>query len=178
MANIGEEFGAIPVKDEDIGAEFGAVRVTEPAPTPKTRPVEAAQASISKAFGAPEAEEPGVLSNLASATGDFLARQAAGGLAGFTAGLPFGVGPSVIGALTPDVSTEEVEQGVAEARARAPIAYGVGEFGTELATTFLPGAGLGSKLVTKAAPYTRGLSPALKRAAEAVIKGVGLGTVT
>jgi hypothetical protein len=178
MANIGEEFGAIPVKDEDIGAEFGAVRVTEPTPAPKARPVEAAQASISKAFGAPEAEEPGVLSNLASATGDFLARQAAGGLAGFTAGLPFGVGPSVVGALTPGVSTEEVEQGVAEARARAPIAYGVGEFGTELATTFLPGAGLGSKLVTKAAPYTRGLSPALKRATEAVIKGVGLGGVT
>lgn len=31
MANIGEEFGAVPVKeDEDIGAEFGAVRVQEP----------------------------------------------------------------------------------------------------------------------------------------------------
>jgi hypothetical protein len=171
MANIGDEFGAVPVKDDDIGAEFGAVRVKEPeAPAP----IQAAQTSISQAFNAPAAGKGGLLSDV----GDYLGEAVAGFGSGVVAGVPFGLGPSIVGALTPGETTEDVERSIAEARKKSPIAFGAGSFGAEL-PTFLTGAAAGEKLAEKAAPAAaRYLSPGLRKAGEYLLKGVGLGGVT
>ncbi len=165
-------FGAIDA-EEDLpeAPRFGAIDAEEPA---APAPVQAAQTSISQAFNAPASGKRGPLDDI----GDYLGEAAGGALAGFTAGLPFGVGPSIVGALTPGETTEDVERDIAEARKKSPIAYGVGEFGTEMATTFLPGAGLGSKLVTKAGPALTRLTPGLRKAGEYLLKGAGLGGVT
>jgi len=171
MANIGDEFGAVPVKDDNIGAEFGAVRVKEPeAPAP----IQAAQNSISQAFNAPAAGKGGLLSDV----GDYLGEAAAGFGSGVVAGVPFGLGPSIVGALSPSQTTEDVEKDIEAARKKSPIMFGAGEFGAEL-PAFLTGAGAGEKLAEKAAiPLARFASPSLRKAGELLYKGLGLGGVT
>jgi hypothetical protein len=156
--------------DEDPFAKYGA-KADEPS-TPA--PIQAAQTSISQAFNAPAAGKGGLLSDV----GDYLGEAAAGFGSGVVAGVPFGLGPSIVGALTPGETTEDVERTIAENRKKSPIMFGAGSFGAEL-PTFLTGAAAGEKLAEKAAPAAaRYLSPGLRKAGEYLLKGVGLGGVT
>ncbi len=133
-------------------------------------PAQAAQESLAKAFGTPAPSEKesrgGLVNYLGEAVGGFGA--------GVVAGVPFGLGPSIVGALTPGETTEDVERSIAEARKKSPVAFGAGEFGAEL-PTFLTGSAAGAKLATKAAPV---VSPTLRKAYELLLKGAGLGAVT
>lgn len=176
MADIGDEFGAVPVKEEDdIGAEFGAVRVKSPAHLPVTLPAAQAQASIQKALGTTPAKGPGLLERAGTAALQTVADIGTGAISG----IPFGLGPTLVGAL-PGTSKEEAELAIAEARKRAPIAFGVGEFGAEL-PTFLTGAGVGEAAAARFAPKLTRAFPVLSKARgglEAALKGLGLGVVT
>ena len=164
-------FGAISAEEEDeapVSPRFGAVSAEEEPEAPT--PIQATQTSIAKAFGTPapsEKESRGGLVN-------YLGEAAAGFGSGVVAGVPFGLGPSIVGALTPGETTEDVERSIAEARKKSPIMFGTGEFGAEL-PTFLTGAGAGEKLATKAAQV---VSPTLRKAYELLLKGTGLGAVT
>ena len=166
-------FGAVSAEEEDEAPttpRFGAISAEEEPEAPA--PIQAAQTSISQAFNAPAAG-PGFLSRAAQAGIQGLADVGSGAVSG----VPFGLGPSIVG-LLPGTSTEEVEQDIAEAKKRSPVLFGVGEFGAEL-PAFLTGAGAGEKLAAKAAPAAaRYLSPGLRKAGEYLLKGVGLGGVT
>ena len=154
--------------DEDPFAKYGAKADEPEAPAP----IQAAQTSISQAFNKPSAG-PGLLSRAAQAGIQGLADVGSGAVSG----VPFGLGPSIVG-LLPGTSTEEVEQDIAEAKKRSPVLFGVGEFGAEL-PTFLTGAGAGEKLAEKVAiPLARFASPSLRKAGELLYKGLGLGGVT
>jgi hypothetical protein len=156
--------------DEDPFAKYGAKADELEAPAP----IQAAQTSISQAFNAPAAGKGGLLSDV----GDYLGEAVGGFGAGAVAGVPFGLGPSIVGALSPSQTTEDVEKDIEAARKKSPIAFGAGEFGAEL-PAFLTGAGAGKKLAEKAAPTAaRYLSPGLRKAGEYLLKGVGLGGVT
>lgn len=158
------EFGIEDIPEKEFGIED-----IPSAPTP----VQAAQTSISQAFNAPAPGKGGLLSDV----GNYLGEAVAGFGAGAIAGVPFGLGPSIVG-MFPGTSTEEVEQDIAEARKKSPIMFGAGEFGAEL-PVFLTGAGAGEKLAEKAAPTAaRYLSPGLRKAGEYLLKGAGLGGVT
>jgi len=169
MAEYDEYGGEIVGNDKDELDEYGGVIVKPSTPAP----IQAAQASLNQAFNAPAAGKGGLLSDV----GDYLGEAAAGFGSGAIAGVPFGLGPSIVG-MFPGTSTEEVERDIAEARKKSPIMFGVGEFGAEL-PAFLAGAGAGEKLAAKAAPAAaRYLSPGLRKAGEYLLKGVGLGGVT
>jgi hypothetical protein len=158
--------------DEDPFAKYGAKADEPEAPAP----IQAAQTSISQAFNKTAANQRGLLSKATEAGLFGLADIGSGAVAG----APFGLGPSVLGAL-PGTSTEEVEQDIAAAKKRSPVLFGVGEFGSELATSFLPGAAAGEFLAAKAGPALTRAFPVLSRAPgvlEAALKGLGLGTVT
>lgn len=169
-------FGAISAEEEDeapAAPRFGAISAEEEEPA---APASAAQASISEAFNKPAAGQRGMLSKAAEAGLFGLADIGSGAVAG----APLGLGPSVLGML-PGTSAEEVKKDIAAAKARSPVLFGVGEFGSELATTFLPGAAAGEFLATKAAPALTRAFPVLSKAPgvlEAALKGIGLGTVT
>ena len=170
-------FGAISAEEEDeapAAPRFGAISAEEE--EEPAAPASAAQASISEAFNKPAAGQRGMLSKAAEAGLFGLADIGSGAVAG----APLGLGPSVLGML-PGTSTEEVKKDIAAAKARSPVLFGVGEFGSELATTFLPGAAAGEFLATKAAPALTRAFPVLSKAPgvlEAALKGIGLGTVT
>lgn len=169
MAEYDEYGGEIVGNDKEELDEYGGVIVKPSAPAP----VQAAQTSISQAFNAPAPGKGGLLSDVGNYLGE-----AVGGLgAGVVAGVPFGLGPSIVGALTPGETTEDVERSIAEARKKSPIMFGAGEFGAEL-PAFLTGAGAGEKLVTKAGPVLSRLTPGLRKAGEYLLKGAGLGGVT
>ena len=155
------EFGIEDIPEKEFGIED-----IPSAPAP----AQAAQTSISQAFGTTPSTEPGLGEKALQTFADFGS--------GVVSGIPFGLGPTLVGAL-PGTSEEEVRQTLEESRKRSPVMFGAGEFGAEV-PTFLTGAGLGSKLATKAAPaLTRSaLGPGLRKAVEAMYKGVGLGTVT
>jgi hypothetical protein len=159
------EFGAKADADDPF-AEFGA-KADAPAS------IQAVQTSISQALNAPAAGKGGLLSDV----GNYLGEAAAGFGSGVVAGVPFGLGPSIVGAF-PGETTEDVERSIAEARKKSPIMFGAGEFGAEL-LPFLTGAAAGEKLAEKAAPVAaRYLSPGLRKAGEYLLKGAGLGGVT
>jgi hypothetical protein len=155
--------------DEDPFAKYGAKADEPEAPAP----IEAAQTSITQAFNAPAAGTGGLLSDV----GNYLGEAASGFGSGVVAGVPFGLGPSIVSALTPGVTTEQVEKDIAEARQKSPIMFGVGEFSSEM-PTFLTGAGVGGKLATNAGPALSRLTPGLRKAGEYLLKGAGLGGVT
>ena len=164
-----DEFGGEIVEDGSPEVdEFGG-EIVKPEPVAPS-PAQAAQTSIAKAFGTPAPSEKesrgGLVNYLGEAVGGFGA--------GVVAGVPFGLGPSIVGALTPGETTEDVERSIAEARKKSPVAFGAGEFGAEL-PTFLTGSAAGGKLATKAAPV---VSPTLRKAYELLLKGTGLGAVT
>jgi hypothetical protein len=167
-------FGAVSAEEEDeapAAPRFGAISAEEEPEAPAA----AAQASISQAFNKPAEGQQGTLSRIAESGLRGLADIGSGAVAG----VPFGLGPSIVG-LLPGTSTEEVEQDIAAAKKRSPVLFGVGEFGTEL-PTFLTGAGVGEKLAEKAGPALTRAFPLLSKAPgvlEAALKGLGLGTVT
>ena len=173
MAKYDEFGGEIA---ENGGAEVDEFGGEIAKPPTAAAPVQAAQTSISQAFNAPAPGKGGVLSDV----GDYFGEALQGFGAGAAAGFPFGLGPSIVGTLTGQ-TTEDVQREIEEARKKSPIAFGTGEFGSEVSSTFVPGAGLGSKLVTKAAPALTRAFPILSKAPgalEAALKGLGLGTVT
>ena len=169
MAEYDEYGGEIVGNDKEELDEYGGVIVKPSAPAP----VQAAQTSISQAFNAPAPGKGGLLSDV----GNYLGEAAKGFGYGAVAGVPFGLGPTIFGALSPSETIEDVERGVAEARKKSPIMFGTGEFGAEL-PAFLTGAGAGEKLVTKAGPVLSRLTPGLRKAGEYLLKGAGLGGVT
>jgi hypothetical protein len=161
------EFGIEDIPEREFGVED--IPTSAPAPAPAA----AAQASISQAFNKPAEGQDGLLSR----AGEFLGETAAGFGSGVVAGVPFGLGPSIVAAFSPE-TTEQVEQDIAAARKKSPIAFGAGSFGAEL-PAFLTGAGVGEKLAEKAAPTLgRVVSPTLRKAGEYLLKGAGLGGVT
>ena len=162
------EFGVEDIPER----EFGIEDVPAQHAGGETAPLQAAQTSISQALNKPSSG-PGLLSRVAMAGVQGVADIGSGAVSG----IPFGLGPSIVGML-PGTSTEEVEQDIAEAKKRSPVLFGAGEFGAEL-PAFLTGAGAGEKLAEKAAPAAaRYLSPGLRKAGEYLLKGVGLGGVT
>lgn len=169
MAEYDEYGGEIVGNDKEELDEYGGVIVKPSAPAP----VQAAQTSISQAFNAPAPGKGGLLSDV----GNYLGEAVGGFGAGAVAGVPFGLGPSIVGALDPTRTTEDYEREIAEARKKSPIMFGAGEFGAEL-PAFLTGAGTGEKLVTKAGPALSRLTPGLRKAGEYLLKGAGLGGVT
>jgi hypothetical protein len=167
-----DEFGGEIVEDAapDVD-EFGG-EIVKPSGG-ETAPLQAAQTSISQALKAPSASKGGLLSDV----GNYLGEAVGGFGAGAVAGVPFGLGPSIVAAFSPE-TTEQVEQDIAAARKKSPIAFGAGSFGAEL-PAFLTGAGVGEKLAEKAAPTLgRVVSPTLRKAGEYLLKGAGLGGVT
>lgn len=167
-ANPFDEFDE-PKKEVNPFDEFDA-----PAPA-AAAPVAKAQASIQKALGTAPAKGPGLLERAGTAVLQTVADIGTGAVSG----IPFGLGPTLVGAL-PGTSKEEIEQEIAATRKRAPIAFGVGEFGAEL-PTFLAGAGVGEATAAKLAPRLTRTFPVLSKAPgvlEAVLKGLGLGAVT
>jgi hypothetical protein len=85
--------------DEDPFAKYGAKADELEAPAP----IQAAQTSISQAFNKPAKEQDGLLSRAGEA--------AAGFGSGVGAGVPFGLGPSIVAAFSPE-TTEQVEQDI------------------------------------------------------------------
>jgi hypothetical protein len=169
--NLAAKYGGTLAEDDNLAAKYGGARAEEAVSAPA--PATAAQASISQAFNKPAKEQDGLLSR----AGDYLGEAAAGFGSGVVAGVPFGLGPSIVAAFSPE-TTEQVEQDIAAARKKSPIAFGAGSFGAEL-PAFLTGAGVGEKLAEKAAPTLgRVVSPTLRKAGEYLLKGAGLGGVT
>lgn len=161
------EFGVEDIPER----EFGIEDVPAQPAGGETAPIQAAQTSISQALNKPSSG-PGLLSRATMAGIQGLADIGSGAVSG----IPFGLGPSIVGML-PGTSTEDVEQDIAEAKKRSPVLFGAGEFGAEL-PAFLTGAGAGEKLVTKAGPVLSRLTPGLRKAGEYLLKGAGLGGVT
>jgi hypothetical protein len=166
--NLAAKYGGTLAEDDNLAAKYGGTRAEEAAPAPAA----AAQASISQAFKKPAPSEGG---GLLSKVGE----SASGFLSGAVSGAPFGVGPSVVAALSPE-TTEEVERDIAAARKQSPVSFAAGELATEL-PVFLTGAGAGRALATKAVPALTRAFPVLSRVPGAltkVLEGAGLGGVT